>query len=699
MRIQLFTAAVLFAFSLQAQEHFCGATDVQNKWFAAHPDLKARFDELQRQADARDKEFFSGKNAQMRTSTSPATYTIPVVFHILHTGGAENIQDAQVNDAVSILNRDFRKQNADTSVVVNAFKNIIGDAKIEFRLATKDPAGNCTNGIIRHWDANTDWDSNNFFYYNYTWDPTMYLNIYVVKTINSNAAGYTFLPGSGIPDEMDAIVILSTYVGSIGTGNTFTSRALTHEVGHWFDLPHVWGGTNQPGVSCGDDGVTDTPVTQGYSTCNLTSTLLCTPGVPENVQNYMDYSYCSRMFTIGQGQRMQNAASSIVSGRNNLSSPTNLAATGITNPGVNCVPEMDIAASVSLACSGHSLSLMSYTYNAGVSSYVWSANNGATVVNPSAATTPLILNNLGITTITCVASNANGSVVRTMTVNALDGSNKITLSNVESFEASTLPAMWNVVNPNTPTLSWAMTTDGASSGSKSMYVAGENMLANSIEILETPSYDFKNNPGAQFTFYYAYAKASSFNKDKFKVQASRNCGGTWTDIWTPNNTMLANASVGIMPTVFIAGANGWVLEDMTPLPQFFPFLSEDNVRFRFYFQEDVGGTGFGNRFYLDQVNFTTPVGINEVTRSIGFNVYPNPSEAVFNVNFTLAQPAKIKYQVLSVSGAVVLSEAERSFNEGSHEIAINQNNQLAKGMYLLSFEMNGVKMSRKLVVN
>ena len=247
MRFLIFTAAFFMACQLSAQDHFCGATEVQNKWFAEHPELKARFDQLQAEAEAQDKEYFSNKSgSQQRTSTtSAANFTIPVVFHILHTGGGENITALQVQDAVSILNRDYRKQNADTSVVVAAFKNIIGDAKIEFQLATKDPNGDCTDGIIRHWDASTNW-TGSLAEYAYTWNPTRYLNVYVVRTINSNAAGYTFLPGSGIPAAMDAIVILSTYVGSIGTGNVGTSRALTHEVGHWLNLPHVWGGTNQP---------------------------------------------------------------------------------------------------------------------------------------------------------------------------------------------------------------------------------------------------------------------------------------------------------------------------------------------------------------------------------------------------------------------------------------------------------------------
>src|SRR5690606_23662564 len=122
-------------------------------------------------------------------------FTIPVVFHILHTGGTENISDDQVKDAVRILTEDFNKLNPDTSDVVAAFKNKIGNPEVTFVLATKDPQGNCTNGIVRHWDALTDWKSN-FSSYKYSWPRDRYLNIYVVKSIGGGAAGYTYLPGS-----------------------------------------------------------------------------------------------------------------------------------------------------------------------------------------------------------------------------------------------------------------------------------------------------------------------------------------------------------------------------------------------------------------------------------------------------------------------------------------------------------------------
>lgn len=697
MRIFFLIFTFFLVGNLLCQNYFCKTTEVQNEWFSKHPELKIEFDKLQEQAQL---EGLNKTNALYQNQTTSASvYTVPVVFHILHTGGIENISDAQVIDALNILTRDFNKLNPDTANVVLPFKTLIGNTNFKFQLATKDPNGNCTNGIVRHWDTKTNWIGN-FPDYIYTWNPNRYLNIYVVKSIGSGAAGYTYLPGSGIPSAVDAILILSTYVGSIGTGNVGTSRALTHEVGHWFNLPHVWGGTNQPGVACGDDGVADTPITKGYSNCTLNNSAICTPGIAENIQNYMEYAYCQNMFTIGQSSRMQNSLNSPISGRNVLSSISNLSITGITNPSNNCIPDISINALPSFTvCSGRLLTFFSYTSNASPTNYSWSANNNALVLNSTAATTSINFNTIGNTTVTCVASNLFGSSSKSIVINVVNGNTQINNSNSESFENVTLPMFWSILNPTTPNQKWDIYSGAGSMGSKCMFVNGEQLIPNSIEILESPSYDFKNNQGAFFSFKYAYARASSENKDLFKVQGSKNCGGTWEDIWVPSNYNLANSSGGTTSNLFVPFPYEWAYYNLSSHPNFINYINDDHVTFRFYFQEDIGGSGFGNRIYLDEINFTIPNGVNELTKSLGFNVFPNPTKASFNLSFNLSNTAKIKYQITTITGAIIMQEEEKIIEEGFHEIHLNENNKLNNGIYFINFEMNGIKMSKKLIIN
>lgn len=706
MRILFLSAAMLFAANYFSQSHFCGSTEAQNEWFAKHPELKAQFDKLQQEASDLDAEQFKTgykqTNLFQKTSSSAAApnYTIPVVFHILHQGGSENITDAQVIDAVKILSRDYNKENADTSLVVPEFTSLIGDAKMQFELATIDPNGNCTNGIIRHYDTKTNWTSGSFSAYTYSWPRNKYLNIYVVKSISSGAAGYTYLPGSGVPAAADAIVILSTYIGSIGSGNVGTSRALTHEVGHWLNLPHVWGGTNQPGVACGNDGVSDTPVTKGFTSCALSNAIICNPGITENVQNYMDYSYCSRMFTHGQAVRMTTALNSTTAQRNNLSSPSNLLATGITTTATNCIPLIDIAVLPSATvCSGSALTLVSYTSNANPTSFLWTAGSGVVIGNPSGASTTATFNTVGTVTVNCVASTSSGSNNQTLVVTVLNGVTEISSANSESFEAATLPNFWSLISPTGPSYKWDINTLTGSQGVQSMFVQAETFPANTEAILESPLYDFLNNQGALYTFKYAYARYDANNKDQFKVQASKDCGGTWTDIWVPTNASLANGSGGTSSTLFTPSASHWVLYDLTAHPNFINFLNINNVVIRFYFKEDVNGTGNGNRMYLDEINFDTPNGINEITQAIGLSVYPNPTNSAFNLKFNLSNEASISYKLTSVTGATILDFPVKDFTTGTHEIKINENSNLAQGIYFLNFEMNGIKMTKKIIIN
>ena len=119
---------------------------------------------------------------------------------MLHNGGPENISKAQIEDAVAILNRDFRLQNQDANNVVSTFQGMPSDIEVEFQLATKAPNGQCFSGITRTQSPFTNdgndgtlqvsaitWENN---VYNGSWPGNKYLNIFVVNDAGG-AAGYT----------------------------------------------------------------------------------------------------------------------------------------------------------------------------------------------------------------------------------------------------------------------------------------------------------------------------------------------------------------------------------------------------------------------------------------------------------------------------------------------------------------------------
>ena len=139
-------------------------------------------------AEAEAQEIAKKGGAQKAT-----VYTIPVVFHVLHFNGVENISDEQILNALAILNRDYRKQNADTASVHPDFQGMPADIEIEFKLATIAPNGQCFSGITRTFspmsyqgaDGGNQVDAivagNNV--YNGQWPGNKYLNILKINIL------------------------------------------------------------------------------------------------------------------------------------------------------------------------------------------------------------------------------------------------------------------------------------------------------------------------------------------------------------------------------------------------------------------------------------------------------------------------------------------------------------------------------------
>jgi len=253
-------AGTAFGLGVNAQEvtKKCGHNEALEEVFLLHPELK----------DAYEAHELLQNSANVTKGEKAGSYTIPVVFHILHQYGSENITDAQVYDAMRVINEEFNAADPDSVDVVPQFKSLIGNGNIEFKLAALDPLGNCTNGIEHIYTHETN-VGDSYSKLN-QWNRSRYLNIWVVRIVGAaGAAAYAIKPSGtdGNAYYLDGIVSNHTYVGSTGTSSAFNEATLTHEIGHYLSLSHVWGNTNDPGVTCGDDGMNDTPQTQGHTSC------------------------------------------------------------------------------------------------------------------------------------------------------------------------------------------------------------------------------------------------------------------------------------------------------------------------------------------------------------------------------------------------------------------------------------------------
>ena len=160
----------------------CMTYEAMDNHFAKDPKAKARYEMIQSTLQKEYLDYEANKSANK--TTAPPVYTVPVVFHILHQGGAENVPDANCIAALNWVNLDFARANFDAGNTVAPFNASYIDSEIKFMLAKKDPNGNCTTGIIHHVDAATSWSQATHSSKSvHTWDPTKYLNTYVVSSI------------------------------------------------------------------------------------------------------------------------------------------------------------------------------------------------------------------------------------------------------------------------------------------------------------------------------------------------------------------------------------------------------------------------------------------------------------------------------------------------------------------------------------
>jgi hypothetical protein len=239
--------------------------------------------------------------------------TIPVVVHVVWKTAAQNIADSQVHSQIDVLNRDFRDTNPDASNTPAVFAPLVADGRIQFELASSDPAGQATDGITR-----TNTSSDSFSDDDKVksvasggadpWPSEKYLNLWVCQ-LGGGLLGYAQFPGG--PAATDGVVILHTGFGTNGTAVApfNLGRSATHEIGHWLNLRHIWG---DDGNACnGDDFVADTPNAAGPNFGKPTFPhVTCNNGPNGDLyMNYMDYSDDDSMFMFTQGQvaRMQTS--------------------------------------------------------------------------------------------------------------------------------------------------------------------------------------------------------------------------------------------------------------------------------------------------------------------------------------------------------------------------------------------------------
>jgi hypothetical protein len=241
---------------------------------------------------------------------------VPVVFHIIHNGEAVgtggNLLKSRIDRQLEILNEDFNRLNADTSETLSEFINVTASFEIEFVYAKQDPDGFETDGIVRvpGSQASYSYQERATLSAESYWPAEDYLNIWVAD-LAGGSLGWAEFPVSNLAGLdaasnnrlIDGVTVDYVYFGENPNSPTFESRGrtLTHEMGHFFGLRHIWG----DGGCSVDDFCEDTPTASSSSTgCNLSKN---TCQSLDMVQNFMDYTNdaCMNIFTIDQKSRVR----------------------------------------------------------------------------------------------------------------------------------------------------------------------------------------------------------------------------------------------------------------------------------------------------------------------------------------------------------------------------------------------------------
>ena len=683
----LFLISVLTA---TAQEHRCYTDDIYRKAVAADPSIANVRQQLEAFTAGFVQQLEDRPDSRLRrNSGGPATYIIPVVFHIIHRYGPENISDAQVLDCVRLLNEDFRKLNADTTQIVPSLISVAADCEIEFRLATIDPNGNCTNGIDRIY-SNLTYLANDDAKLN-PWPSNKYLNIWSVHSLeNAGAAAYAYYPGTA-PPGADGILSRYDYVGSIGSSTSSHRHTMTHEVGHCLNLAHVWGSTNSPGVACGDDNVSDTPETEGWTRCNLSASV-CNPPLIENVQNMMEYSYCSCMFTFGQRNRMFAALNSAAGGRNQLVSPGNLIATGTqTATAPTCAPIADFYSLKQSVCAGRTVFFTDQTWNGHPTSWNWSFPGGTPIT--SVDSNPVVVYNTpGVYDVTLTVSNSAGSdvITRTSFINVNTASGMQTPVVIAFDSPADFPGSGGWVNDvDADGITWARFTSAGANGTNTcIKMDNYRSPAGSVDEYISPPFDISNMTGVKFRFYVANAQRNTTSADLLRILTSTNCGETWTPTsYNRSGALLATA--GIVSSNFTpSNASQWRLDTIN----LNGLVPRTNVRLKFQNISDRGNNTFLDEFEVIG-NSTNVDEVEDVT--LGFGLYPNPSQGTTTVQFQLKSPGMIGLSVHDITGRQVLRSEGRLYAPDNYELPLTVS---GNGIYLVRLTVDGREHIRRLVV-
>ena len=587
-------------------------------------------------------EYMKNKNHQ---SPDSVIKIIPVVVHIFHTGGAENISQAQIESQIRILNEDYGRISG-----TNGYGSGV-DTKVRFCLATIDPDGDCTNGVVRINSslANHQTYQRALLKQLSFWDNTRYLNIYVVKSINGNVAGYSSFPGG--PPEEDGMVVQNTYFGDIGTASGSLGRTTSHEMGHWFGLYHTFNNGCGTDVCTDGDYVCDTPP-QATASFNCNTLNTCSNDIPDLndlKENYMNYTpdACKDMFTEGQKQRIHAALDTI---RTLIWSNSNLIATGCDSlyiAPLMCNVKANFSTLTKEICIGNNIEFIDISQN-DATSWNWNFQGGTPAT--SIVQNPIITyNSVGDFDVELIVTNSNGSDTLLMNdfVTVTSPGIGDTLSFAENFETGSFTSSGITLNNPDGGISWEIDSNAAKTGIFSIRINNYiNTNYGTVDEILLPYLDFSSeDTNHTMSFSWAYARSDALYSDDMIIQLSTDCGNTFNTIMAKSGSSLVTGPT--QTSFFIPDSTQW---------------RDASINLKKYSNEQyvlikiVNVTDGGNNLYIDDINIDGEKfifdGINSNVEN-NVSIFPNTTNEIINIKFSKEITKKRTLKIFNVGGKLI----------------------------------------------
>jgi hypothetical protein len=683
-----------------AQVRRCGSMENLERLKMMDPSLESRMQLIENATE----EFVNDPGREVN-----AVVNIPVVVHVVYNTTAQNISDAQIRSQIDVLNEDFRRLNADKVNTPSAFSSSAVDAEINFCLASKDPNGNATTGIVRKSTTVTSFSDNDGVKYSSSggdnaWPSGSYLNIWVCN-LGGGLLGYAQFPGG--PAATDGVVILySSFGRGYATSAPFNKgRTATHEVGHWLNLRHIWGD-----ASCGSDLVSDTPTQQTsnygcpsypHRTCSNTTS-------GDEFMNYMDYTDdgCMNMFSLGQKTRMKAL---FVSGASRYSLSTSTACGTVTTPTTCNVPSGLSATSItssSVTLNWGSTGAASYNVRIkAVSSTTWTT---ATSTTTSKGFTGLAASTSYEFQIQSVCSSGTS---------AYSGSTTFTTGSATSTSSTTLTIGTGTSTMVAPYGTYYMDEKSQFIVTKAELVAaGYSSANNSIKALAFNVYNASGQAMNGFSIKMRHTTAAAFSSSSYLSNTSM------TTVYSATKTVTTGWNTHTFTTPFAYnGVDNLLIEICwdnssytTDSKVYCTTLSTYNTIMK---QQDVTtggicaattGTMSPSRPNIrltmgssSAARFDAPAEEETIEAVSTFNLYPNPATSSITLQYaTDTDLSTVSYTVYNMMGAAIDHIEQNDVTSGDHEYTVDLSsyNNMPNGIYLLTLNINGKLMTKRFVL-